>query len=246
MSTPSPDLARYLAAQFADYTDDLAFWIERGRAAPGPALELGCGPGRVLRALAQAGLEAHGLDHDPSMLARAARRGHPRSALHPGDLARFTMPLTFGLILLPCNTFATLDDGRAAACLRCCRAHLPAGAALAVELPQPRDRDRPPAEDDVLAAFVEPERGNPVQLSALQHFDTRTQRLEVIWRYDELLPDGLVERLEVPAFYQLRTPAGLQPLLRTAGFERLEFFGDFDGSAFGPSSPRLLLTALAA
>lgn len=246
MSTTSPDLARYLQAQYAGYDDDLPFWIDQARGAPGPALELGCGPGRVLRALAQAGLDAHGLDHDPAMLARARRAGHPPQALHQGDLAAFDLGRSFGAILIPCNTFAMLGDERAAACLACCRNHLPAGAGLALESPQPRDRARPPSGDELLAAFVEPESGNPVQLSALQSYEPRARRLKVVWRYDELMPDGLVVRLELPTTYHLRAPAQLRSLLSSSGFEALEFFGDFDRSDFGPTSSRLLLTARAA
>ena len=46
--------------------EDLPFWLELAAQAGDPILELGCGTGRVLIPLAQAGYHTIGLDNDPS------------------------------------------------------------------------------------------------------------------------------------------------------------------------------------
>ena len=50
------------------YKEDLPFWLELAARHGDPVLELGCGSGRVLLALAQDGYQVYGLDNDPGML----------------------------------------------------------------------------------------------------------------------------------------------------------------------------------
>jgi SAM-dependent methyltransferase len=63
--------AAYYDLEYAAYTADLEFWEQFAIQAGGPVLELGCGSGRVLRALAETGLELTGIDTSPAMLAIA-------------------------------------------------------------------------------------------------------------------------------------------------------------------------------
>ncbi len=48
---------------------DVAFYIEQARKAGSPVLELGCGTGRILIPVAEAGIDIVGLDNSPAMLA---------------------------------------------------------------------------------------------------------------------------------------------------------------------------------
>lgn len=76
VATGNKDQDQY--ARTADFYDlvpsyaereDGRFYVEMAREARGPVLELGCGTGRVLIPIAQAGVEILGLDSSPSMLA---------------------------------------------------------------------------------------------------------------------------------------------------------------------------------
>jgi SAM-dependent methyltransferase len=53
---------------------DVAFWRTLARQAGGPALELGCGTGRIALPLGRAGAVVVGIDRSAAMLARARRR----------------------------------------------------------------------------------------------------------------------------------------------------------------------------
>ena len=56
-------------AQHSEYQEDIPFWLVLASEQGSPILELGCGTGRVLHPLAEAGYTCYGLDHDPGMLA---------------------------------------------------------------------------------------------------------------------------------------------------------------------------------
>ena len=53
---------------------DLQFYLDQGRAAEGPILELGCGTGRVLIPMARQGCTITGLDLSPYMLAKCRQK----------------------------------------------------------------------------------------------------------------------------------------------------------------------------
>jgi SAM-dependent methyltransferase len=244
------DLPRLLEAQYAAFTEDLPFWISLAREAPGPALELGCGPGRVLRALADAGFEVDGLDHDPEMLRRAGARsaagtrGRPRLIL--GDLRDFHLDKRYSLIIVPCNTFASLAQPAARESLACAHRHLTRGGAFAAEMPSSRAFSEGEVDPhEPLDEFLEPERGNPVQVYAEQHADRGRRLIRVTWRYDELHPDGEVERTEVPIAYHRWDPGAIEAAARGAGFASLVCYGDYDRSPYDALSPRLIAVARA-
>jgi SAM-dependent methyltransferase len=247
---PQADFPRLLEAQYAGYTNDLPLWLSLAATSGSPVLELGCGPGRVLLALAQVGHEVYGLDNDPAMLQRLSRRLTPELSqqvhLHLGDVRSFELGRRFPLVLLPCNTLASLDDAEAACALDAIRAHLTPHGLLAAELPHPNEALASLDEDEPLTDFVEPETGNPVQLYARQVASPGSPFVDVLWKYDELLPDGQVLRTEVPTRYYLRAPEGMARMLSEAGFGSVQLHGDYDLSPYSPEALRLIVLAKAA
>jgi trans-aconitate methyltransferase len=57
----------------------------------GPVVEVGCGPGHVTAYLAEAGVDAIGIDLSPGMVAEARRRFH-NGSYEVGDLRRLMCP----------------------------------------------------------------------------------------------------------------------------------------------------------
>ncbi len=86
LPTEMDRIARFFDGEYAGYDDDLPLLNELARRARGPLLELGCGTGRALVPLAQAGFEIDGIESSRAMLdiarQKVARRGRgqPRSA----------------------------------------------------------------------------------------------------------------------------------------------------------------------
>ncbi len=243
------DLARLYAAQISDFDADIPLWLALAQAQGGAVLELGCGPGRVLLALARAGFQVWGIDRDPAMLAHLRSRLIPdlarRVSLHRADLRNFHLPgPSFALILCPCNTFAYLEQAGARAALRRAHGHLAPRGLLALDLPNPNQDllDAPDPQQPILL-FRETQTGHPVQLYARQEVDRRTRLARVTWRYDELLPDGQVRSLSLRRTYHLRSASDMEALLHAAGFDAIHFYGDYDRSPLEADSPRMLALA---
>ena len=93
-STPA-DLARLFQSQYADFTEDLPLWLDLAQRHGAPILELGCGTGRVLSRLAEAGHAVTGLDANPAMLERAEKQIAPGASeqvtLLRADLRSFSV-----------------------------------------------------------------------------------------------------------------------------------------------------------
>lgn len=245
------DLPRLLEAHYAAFTEDLDLWLSLAAQHPGPILELGCGSGRVLGALASAGYRVTGIDHDVGMLARARLRmpleTMARWELCQADLRDFTLPQEYGLTIVPCNTFANLGDAEARSCLGAVRRHLRMSGLLALDLPNPDEAligDE--IEDEPLAEFVDPETSHPVQVYAQEKVDRTQRRVDVVWAYHELFPDGRIARLEIPSVFFLRSSETMAKLLQGAGFADVQIFGDYALGPFHQDSERMITVARAA
>jgi SAM-dependent methyltransferase len=109
----------------------------------GPVLELGVGTGRLAVPLARTGLEVHGVDSSPAMLARlAARPGSEAVRAWKGDMAdlRLDDSPPFAVAVAAFNTFCNLPT---AAAQESCFAHvaslLAPGGRFVVEMFVPGD-----------------------------------------------------------------------------------------------------------
>ncbi|GEL98243.1 class I SAM-dependent DNA methyltransferase [Cellulomonas terrae] len=69
----------------------LALFAERARAAGGPVVDVGCGPGHVTAYLRDLGLDAVGIDLSPEMI-RLARRDHPGLRFEVGSMTDLDVP----------------------------------------------------------------------------------------------------------------------------------------------------------
>jgi len=112
----------------------------------GPALELGCGNGRLLIGYAQDGLEVEGVDASADMLAICA--GHAREAgvtvpLHHADWLTLALGKQYATVYVPAGSFALLDDvDDARTALVAWRDHLRPGGQLVLSAGEP-----PPVTD---------------------------------------------------------------------------------------------------
>ena len=130
--------ARYFDSQYELFDDDLPLWIELARSSAGHVLELGCGTGRVLRALAANDIPVIGIDWDPAMLQRAGNNLFPRFQssvqLSNQDIREFSLGESFSLILAICNVIAQLPLPQARKVFERALTHLQPGGLLAIDL----------------------------------------------------------------------------------------------------------------
>ncbi len=116
--------------------EDRTFYRESIERGGGPALELGCGNGRLLVGYRVAGLDVEGVDSSHDMLEIC--RTHAREAgvdvtLHLADWTTLALPRRYATIYNPAGSFMLIDDAEAARrAITVWLAHLAPGGSLYV------------------------------------------------------------------------------------------------------------------
>jgi Methyltransferase domain len=145
VSAAGPLRARFGAAgEPRASTFEIDWYRDRLPRDAGPCLEAMCGYGRLLVPLVQAGLNIHGVDISPAMLAEC-ESGLDRAALAAPlfrqDVAELNVPFRYAAASIPGGAFQRLTDiERARAALLHIRAHLVDPALLWMDLYVPAER----------------------------------------------------------------------------------------------------------
>jgi SAM-dependent methyltransferase len=210
---------------------DARFYLALARQTGGPALELGCGSGRVLLPIARAGLSCTGLDSSRAMLARLSREGPPsnlrlvRGRMQDFDLRGKRFALIFSAFR-PFQHLLTVEDQLS--CLAAVRRHLRRGGLFAMDVFAPKL--------DRIAVFEEPETpelrwregdAEVVRFTSVKR-DPATQITEVTFRHERRRPGSPPESetfvTKMRHFFRYE----VEHLLARAGFADIEIFGGFD------------------
>ena len=212
-------------------------------------LELGCGSGRITRALARAGHRVTGLDSHPGLLAEARRMAadlepalRERLIYRQADMRTFSLDERFDRIVIPYNgLYCLLADDEVAACLAAVTRHLSPGGRLVLDVYRvfAPDPDCDDGEEPV-AALSDGER--TVHIYERSDWDQPTQRLDAWYRYRIEGPAGASEQTYcIPQRYLF--PDQLDQLLAAAGLAVAERFGDFDRRPFDDDSESMIIAA---
>jgi len=197
--------------------------------------------------LAHAGHFVLGLESDPDMLAVLQENIPAEMAERVGtiqaDMAAFELGRQFALILLPCNTFSTLNTEARLTTLDCVQRHLAPQGLFAASLPNPTLLRQLPgrSQPEIEESFPHPLDGEPVQVSS--SWVRTSGHFVVRWDYDHLLPDGNVERFSMQARHALVSTDAYIAELDAAGLQPVALYGDFDRSPYSPQAPYLIVTA---
>lgn len=199
--------------------------VERGR-----VLDLACGPGRHAIAFAQAGFRVTGVDRSKFLLAQAARSAAEVEWVHE-DMRAFVREGEFDLAVCMLNSFGYFeDDAENRKVLENVRRSLRPGGRFVLDVlgKEVLERTFQPT-----AAETIPGVGTYVTERA---WADNFGKLENRWTLTR--EDGAVLRFVMRHWvYSARE---LELMLRDAGFETLQFFGDLSGAAYGPEAKRLI------
>ncbi len=239
-------------ASFYDYYSlgipgDVEFYVQEAQRAEGDVLELGCGTGRILIPMAEAGATVTGLDRSPDMLARARKRmaelparTRRRIKFVQGDMRDFALKRRFKLIAIPYRAFLHLltpEDERQA--LVNIREHLADDGRLIINNFDPR-LDIIVAHAGPLGAalkkddeFIHPETKRHVVVWDSRQYDPAEQTVDQLFIYEELDDEGH-SLSRVFSTYTLRYLFRweMQYLLELCGFEVEALYGDFKCGPF--------------
>jgi SAM-dependent methyltransferase len=209
-------------------------------------LELGCGAGRVSRALAEAGFDVVGLESDPGMLEEARAHPHPGLEIVEGDMRAFELSGRFDRILIPFTGLYCLPSAEALdACLRGAAAHLAPDGLLAFDAycadgfhAESRPEDYP---DDHLEHVTDvTHEGERLAVYEKSTWDRDAQRVLATYVYRRA--DGST-RAELEIAHRYVLTEQLFAALERAGLSLLGLYGGFDGEVFGPDADALIVVA---
>lgn len=247
-------IARYYDAENAEMTEDLPLHSELAEDFGAPILDIGCGSGRVMLALAREGYRVVGVDYAQAMLARGKRRVERMpdemrenvTFVH-GDALTVDIPGgPFQVISVPYNGFMHFQtQADQITALKRFRTLIADGGILLLDLPNAGEAFG--TQDDgalvLERSFIEPESGNLVMQQSVSGLERIKQQLHITWIYDEITPDGTVHRTLAPLALRYVFPGELDLLLAATGFEATTIYGDYDQSPFEEGSPRMIVLA---
>ncbi len=239
-------LARFYDLDHAHLTADLIFYSHLARQVDGPVLEVGCGSGRLLLPLLEAGIEVDGVDTSPAMLALTRRKVGDRVTLIEDDMRTVTPPNRYALIIISINTFMHLQttSDQLAALTNLIRYLTPHGQ-LVIDLPAGDElaHQDPNACLMLEQTFSDPVTGCQVIKLVSSRVDWVRQRQEITYVYDELLENG-VRRTIVPMTLRYVFRYELILLLEKAGYSLVTLYGDYDMSPYSDGGgPRMIALA---
>lgn len=244
-------IARFFDAEYAGFEPEIAALTALAARTGGPILELGCGTGRALVPLAQAGYAVTGVDISPEMLRIARARGEAaevadRIELVQGDFADAALAGPYRLAFVLMNTFLHLqtqaDQLRA---LKHWRQHLSPRGLLLLDVIHP-DVSQLAALDGHLEwwrTWTDDLTGHTVMKFLVRTIDLAEQVIHVNSIYDEMDAEGQVRRASI-AFdlrYVWRYEAEL--LLDKAGFALEALYGDWNLGPFQSDSENMIIVA---
>jgi SAM-dependent methyltransferase len=247
--TVTKNLGRYADWEYTDaafydlenrWGEDDEFFLALARESGGPVLDLGCGTGRLTRAVALAGIEVTGIDPTPAMLARARALDSEFAVEYfPGDARDFWLERRFRLAMMTAHAFQHLVGSTdQAAALANIAAHLLPHGHFAFDLRNVAAQDfSRPGRFRRRGSFYDREglrvdvetvpRWNPADGTATYLLRRRTPATGEIRRNKVVL--------------QYTDAAALDRLLAEAGFEVLERYGDWPNRPFEPNSPEIIM-----
>jgi ubiquinone/menaquinone biosynthesis C-methylase UbiE len=218
-------------------------------ASGGPALDMGCGTGRLLLAYLSAGLEVEGVDPSADMLAICRQRAEARGltpVLYQQTMQALELPRRYRTIFVPCGTIQlVIEREEAFEALRRFHAHLEPGGTLVLtvfnrwreqaeeQLGEWKFRARAPLPDGTeLAKHARGETCNLVE-----------QTLTMTVRYQRLQGERVLEEQLCPAPERWYFKHEMTLMLEKFGFRDIRVTGNYTDAEF--SDPHYVMAFIA-
>jgi SAM-dependent methyltransferase len=250
------ELARLYDLEYRSYTEDIDFYTQYALLLDPerrlPVMELGCGTGRVLLALTEAGFQVIGVDQSPGMLALLREKAESsnlleRITLEETDMASLSAEAPGGVNMAFCalNTFAYLPSTEEQlAMLRGVRARLVPGGILILDLTPPYPDALPPSGGElILQGTYRADDGATVRKLVASRESPCGQSHEIAILYDIESADGSLRRVSHDFTLRWTGRYEMELLLAAAGYEVEQIYGSYDLDPFGDTSERMIFVA---
>ena len=251
MTTFYTSIANYYDAEIGP-VDDIDFYLELAEEIGAPILDVGCGTGRVMIPVAQAGYDVYGIDNNPEMLQlfeqKLTRQPNLRSniTIWEGDLLTIEIPQKFNLILLTFNLLMHFHQPETQLqLLRQLRKWVHNDGVLVFDLPNAGETFSTPDLSSFLLerTFIEPNNGHLVILQSQSNLDRVTQMMHIHWLFDEIQADGTLKRTYAQQFLRYFFLSELSLLLQLTGFRVDAVYGDMARNPFEDGCEQMIVLA---
>lgn len=196
----------------------------------GSVLEFGVGTGRIALALANTGLEVHGVDASPRMLELLHDKSDGSVTATLGDFTSVDCGGPFDTVLIALNTlFMVPDQDLQIQCLRNARRHLKQAGVLVLDVYDPTRLHSLPTATDTMIQHLD---SQSILLCSIQ-VDRVNQVAAIGQTY---LRSG--EMRKTPEISRYAFPAELDLMARLADLVLVERYEDWQGRRFEHRSQR--------
>lgn len=245
--------ARLYDLDYAGFDDDLFMYQQFAARCGAPILELGCGTGRLLLALASDGYEVTGVDVSAPMLELARRKVINQElegcvTLLQRNMRELDLGGRFNLAFAAINSFMhmeTADDQLAT--LSRIRERLNPGGLLILDLFNPDPGRLLDAQGQVVLdkVMTDPETGHQLIKFRSQKVDLAQQMLHMTLIIDDVDTEGNVRRYMYPFPLRYLFRGELELLLQQASYEVEALYGSYDLDEFRSDSDKMIVVARA-
>lgn len=249
---PYGNIAELYDLEHNSFDVDIELMLNFAQVVGDPILEMGCGSGRVLIPLAEAGFNVTGLDVSRAMLDRAeaaisSTNVGNRVTLVEGDMREADLAPggPFGLVIFSLNSLmhlTTVEDQRTALA-SAARALDPRGQLIIDTMNPSPDQIRHLLDSPHLEGSWELPDGSTVDKWSHRRHSSTPQLIDTLLWYDRTDVDGSLTRTRSSFPLRYVYASEMAMMLELSGFIEPMFYGNYDLDPYEYDSERLIVTS---
>lgn len=250
VNDPYAAIAPYYDLEFSDLDADVGLYLGYAGIVGSPILELGCGTGRLLLPLAEAGYEVTGIDSSPAMIGIACERlaGYRNVDVRLGEMTCLDdLPHSrYRLVFVALNTFLHLESREdQLAALAAIRRVLHHDGILVIDVFHPLPSTLQSMLDDHLHFDGHWELPGGERLDRFSHrrLHAAEQWIDTTLYYDRISQDGTVRRSIARYGTRYVHRFEMEGLLAESGFVIEGVYGSYQLDPLDNSSSEMIFVA---
>lgn len=246
---PYADIVALYDLEHNDFTDDVDFLLELASYGDGPILELGCGTGRVLLPLADAGHRVFGIDSSEAMLdvARSRSDGDSTVTLLSGDMSDLAdVPgAPFGMVISSLNSIMHLTtQHQQREMISSALGVLSSGGRLVIDTLNPSVAQLNYLLDTThLEGSWRTEVGSVIDKWGHRQAGQESQIINTLIWYDQTSTEGDYHRTRTRFDLRYVHQSELALMLESAGFGHVDWYGNYELDPWDAAAERIIAIA---